>query len=683
MGNSNAGRALIAAACCGALGAALWLLFSSRVDPPVSRSGELATSRDSERQDDGLWAPRSGSRATDSGTSDTDITHRRESNSTPTEEGAEPAALPYGVRVRVLDERGTPRGGWPVVLLREDPKWRELASSPEICEPGKKVKNCGLCHTDPRGEPQPVTAKAWSPRALEGLYEADPYVARGITAEGSGEHFFPIAKDGARYAVRLECTTEPFRSIAVEPAAPPSLVDLIASGIELVQLRVADDETWRLRPTMFAPWQSDGHAWAWASAETLTLGPGEELTYPVETTAILRFEAWIERPFAPRLHLEPERSTRGRELVLDRRRHYVSAAMRMLDEHGEPLRSRTLLAELYERAPAREAELTTDREGVVRCLLARGAPPSGARGLSFSPWPRRERSIALPHPGNLDLPHPDRDEAHVDLAAAFDASGDFDFGVARLGTGPLLWKGRVVDSAGRGLPNAVAVLCAKGEAVPCAFDGSFERRGFSDGKQQMLSASAPGYTMLGAPELVPPQLELRLELHALASLEARISAPPELLRHPVVLFAERADKEAEKLNLMTEVQAESFDEQGFVRIEGLPATALRIAFKVENLRVHELSFETRPGKNELPLIDLGALVKPLRFELAERVSEDALVRVRGFGASGMIFEELCIIRAHLGTLQLWVPRACERWSASYLGKQAEGSAADAQPIVLR
>ncbi|MBL8897069.1 MAG: hypothetical protein JNM84_05555 [Planctomycetes bacterium] len=683
MGNSNAGRALIAVACCGALGAALWLLLSSRADRPSAASLELATSRESEHHDHGLWTPRGESRASSAGSDDAGIAHRRESAPTPTEESAAPDVPPYGVRVRVLDERGTPRGGWPVVLLREDPKWRELASSPEICEPGKKVKNCGLCHSEPRGELQPTPSNAWSPRALEGLYEADPYIARGITAEGSGEHFFPIAPDGARYAVRLECTTEPFRSVPVEPASPPSLVDLNASGIELVHVRVADDETWHLRPTMFAPWQSDGHAWAWASGETLVLGPGKELAYPVETTAVLRFEAWLERPFAPRLHLEAERSARGRELVLDRRRHYVSASVRLADANGEPLGSRAFLAELYERAPAREAQLTTDAGGVARFLLDRTAPPHRERGISFSPWPQPPRSIELPHRGNRDLTHPDRDQAHVDLATAFDASGDFDLGVARLGTGPLLWKGRVVDSAGRGLPDAAAILCARGETVPCAPDGSFERRGFSDGKAQMISAAALGYTTLDLEELVPPQLELRLELHAEASLEARIDAPPELLRHPVVLFVERADKEAEQLNLLTEAKAESFDEQGFVRIEGLPATALRIAFKVENVRVHEFPFEARPGKNELPHLDLGALLKPLRYELAERVSEDALVRVRGIGASGVIFEELCMIRAHLGTLQLWVPRACERWNASYLGKKAEGSTADAQPIVLR
>ncbi|MBK9388269.1 MAG: hypothetical protein IPN34_25905 [Planctomycetes bacterium] len=682
MGNSNAGRALIGVACCSALGAALWLLLSSRVDPPVARSGELATSRESERKDDGLWAPRSGSRATNPGTSDADITHRRESDSTPTEDSAEPQALPYGVRVRVLDERGTPRGGWPVVLLREDPKWRELASSPEICEPGKKVKNCGLCHTEPRVELQREASRAWTPRALEGLYEADPTIARGITAQESGEHFFPIAPDGARYAVRLECTTEPFRSVAVEPASPPSLVDLSASGIELVHVRVADDETWRLRPTMFAPWQSDGHAWAWASGETLVLGPGDELIYPVETTAVLRFEAWIEKPFAPRLHLEPERSARGRELVLDRRRHYVAGDLHLIDTHGVPL-SRQVLAGLYERQPPHEAWLQPDNDGIVRVLLDRSAPPKGERGLSIDTQvPGFDVDISSSS-RTLPLTHPDLAEAHVDLSVAFEATGDLDLGVARLGTGPLLWKGRVVDASGRGIPGAVVQIHGGAERVPCSADGSFERRGFSIGAEHGISAAAPGFTSLGLEQFVPPQLELRLELHAEASLEARISAPPELLRHPVVLFVERADKEAEQLNLLTEVKAESFDEQGFVRIDGLPATALRIAFKVENLRVHELAFETRPGKNELPSLDLGALVKPLRFELAERVSEDALVRVRGFGASGPIFEELCMIRAHLGALQLWVPRACERWSASYLGKKAEGSTADAQPIVLR
>ncbi len=682
MARSRTRRAGSAIAALAALGAVLWLLFAegpapSRTSPTVSAPSAAEATGDA-----ALWHRPDPTRAPESELGTALVERSETSAEAEAPERASQTTLGFGVRVRVLDEHGSPLGGWPVVLLREDPRWRELAESQELCEPGKKVKNCGLCHTEPDGAAPPTPPQAWTPRPIEGLYEADPAIARAITAEQSGECFFPFAPDGARYAVRLECTTEPFRSVAVEPASPPSLVELSATGIELVHLRVADDETWRLRPTLFAPWQSDGHAWAWASAETLVLGPGEKLSYPVETTAVLRFEAWIGRPFAPRLHLEPERSARGRELVLDRREYYVSAAVQLVDANGEPLRASTRLAELYERAPAREATLTTDGAGIARFLLDRSAPPSRERGISFSPWPKTQRAIVLPHPGNPDLPHPDRGEAHVDLAAAFDVSGELDLGVARLGTGPLLWKGRVVDGAGRGIPNAVAILCARSEAVPSAFDGSFERRGFSDGRPQMLSASAPGYALLGAPEYIAPQLELRLELHALAALDAHITAPPALLAHPVVLFVERADKEAAALNPMTDVRAESFDTEGMVRIEDLPATALRIAFKVENVRVHELLFEAQPGKNELPHLDLGALLKPLRFELAERVKEDALIRVRGFGASGPLFEELCILRAHLGTLQLWVPRACERWSVRYLGKQAEGSASAAQPIVL-
>lgn len=201
--------------------------------------------------------------------------------------------------------------------------------------------------------------------------------------------------------------------------------------------------------------------------------------------------------------------------------------LRMLDAGGDPIRGSSVGVNLAAGDRRRGARFPTDASGALHIPLT-------------DPWSSGEARYAQINVAGLG-------QALVDLAREF-PPGTTDLGDVRIGDGPRIAKGRVVDERGEPLSNARVQLVrfdneSQSERLPTAglpriatgLDGTFELIGLADPDVYGLRVTASGYVTARRP-LVLGEQGIVIALAEYGSIRGNLVFTGELTRESVQVW---------------------------------------------------------------------------------------------------------------------------------------------------
>ncbi|MBK9388268.1 MAG: hypothetical protein IPN34_25900 [Planctomycetes bacterium] len=167
-----------------------------------------------------------------------------------------------------------------------------------------------------------------------------------------------------------------------------------------------------------------------------------------------------------------------------------------------------------------------------------------------------------------------------------------------------------------------------------------------------------------------------------SSVRFRLELPEGLPADTLRVESERREDEAAVVLWKPQRKGRADREQLSFAFEDLVLGTYHFSIQQGRSVLHRFELEIASGAHDLGTIDLRELVQPLRFRFvpASGVREGWTLQLHSGAEAEAAFE---VRPKPLGTLDLWIPKRCDRWVLLAEGQQHEGRCDQPMPIDLR